>query len=466
MGPTTTLEIDMPFKHIAVVGRVEQETLIHADSVSYLFGTPSPWAVILVKFADDPAASPDKTIYENLFTTAGSAKTHNMPDFFETISHGHLNLRGSKVFGWYTLAAVRADYVGNTYPQPAGKLNRDGLANAARAVASANGVDLTLFSGTVVSAYGSTDLCGWVGGMTALCDQNSLQPSLLGQEMGHGYGLDHARLDGSTADYQDPWDVMSTATFQWTMEEPDPDYTYIGPGLNAQCMRSRGWLDESRVWKGSAVFDTVVTLRPLHHVELPGLLAAEIGPFLVELRVPEAWDLHIGEACVLVHRFEDNHSYLMPANDGSQSLTVGDVFEAGTVAFPYADYLRVEVIAIDASNHTASIRLVKRIRIPYPQVVGTVYGGVEVDGGGFIVINGHRHPIPPRGPVEEIAGHVARLTQSEITGDVALALASRRAILTSIIRSAGRMLDEADLISSPPPRAGLQVQKGEARNTR
>lgn len=449
----------MTYKHIAVFDRIEQEVLLHTVSIADLVGTPSPWAVILVKFADDPAASPDKTIYENLFTKAGSAKTHNMPDFFETMSHGRLNLRGSKVFGWYTLAAKRADYVGNTYPQPAGKLNRDGLANAARAVASANGVNLALFSGTVVSAYGSTDLCGWVGGMTALCDQNSLQPSLLGQEMGHGYGLDHARINGSTADYQDPWDVMSTAVFQWTMEEPDPDYTFIGPGLNAQCMRSRGWLDESRVWKGNPAYDTVITLRPLHHTELSGLLAAEIGPFLVELRVPEGWDLHIGGACVLVHSFDDNHSYLMPANDGSESLTAGDVFEIGNENFPYADYLRVEVIAIDASNHTASIRLVKRLSIPAPRVVGTVYGGAEVDGGGFIVVNGHRHPIPPRGPVTELAEHLARLTQSEITGDVALALASRRAILTSIIRSAGRMLEDADLISSPPPRAVHDVQQ-------
>jgi len=48
------------------------------------------------------------------------------------------------------------------------------------------------------------------------------------------------------------------------MEEPNPDYTDIGPGLNAQNIRSRGWLEESRVWTSVGGFDATVTLRPLH----------------------------------------------------------------------------------------------------------------------------------------------------------------------------------------------------------
>jgi len=41
-------------------------------------------------------------------------------------------------------------------------------------------------------------------------------------------------------------------------------------------MRSRGWLKESRVWKGSAPPEgTIVTLRPLHQRFHPGYLAAE-----------------------------------------------------------------------------------------------------------------------------------------------------------------------------------------------
>jgi len=156
-----------------------------------------------VCFKDDPA-DPDLPAvdhYEKLFTAAG-AGTLNMVEFFADMSHGKLDLSGSKVFGWFRLPATRASYVGNVYPQPAGKLNRNGLLDLAWHTAQAKGVNLSNFAGVCVSGYGSVDLCGWVGGMAALCDSNTLQPSLLGQEMGHGYGLDHARQEGSTADYQ------------------------------------------------------------------------------------------------------------------------------------------------------------------------------------------------------------------------------------------------------------------------
>ena len=187
--------------------------------------------------------------------------------------------------GWIS---ARSYSTGN--PVHTRRSTRNGLLDAAKAAATAAQVDLSKFDGVVACGFGGTDLCGWVGGMAALCDANSLQPSLLGQEIGHGYGLDHARLQGSTADYMDPWDVMSTAAWP-DRQASSADYVSIGPGLNAACMRSRGWLDETRVWSGPyAGYDTVVTLRPLHHRHLHGYLAAEVGPYLVELRVRERWD--------------------------------------------------------------------------------------------------------------------------------------------------------------------------------
>jgi hypothetical protein len=227
----------------------------------------SPWAILLVQFSDQTDPWPPLSKYENLFTSAGSGKM-NMVDFFNVMSHGKLDVSGSTLFGPYTLSAKRADY-GVT-------IGRNDLLNLAKSTATSAGVNLGDFAGVCVSCLGQVDLCGWVGGMAALCDTLSLEPSVLGQEMGHGYGLDHARLSGSTTDYQDPWDVMST--WDSAYMEPNSDFTLIGPGMNAWNMRGRGWLDETRVWTAPAQsWDDVVQLRPLHRTDLSGFLAAQIG---------------------------------------------------------------------------------------------------------------------------------------------------------------------------------------------
>jgi hypothetical protein len=414
---------------------------------------PSKWAVLCVCFNDDPATLPDLHPYRQLFTGEG-AGTMNMVDFFYDMSHGTLDLSESQVFGWYRLAQDRERYVGNVYPQPDGKVNRNGLLQLARDAATTAGVNLAAFDGVVVSGYGSTDLCGWVGGMAALCDTNSLQPSLLGQEMGHGYGLDHARLDGSTGDYMDPWDIMSTAAWpDW--EAANADYVKIGPGLNAWNMRSRGWLDEGRVWAGSGggFEDAFVTLRPLHHHGLPGYLSAELGPYLVEFRLRERWDAAIPRSAILVHRFEGNRSYLLPAVGGGQDLGSGDRFAIGNPLFKYHDYYDVTVIDIDEAQKKATIRLTYRPREPFPhyETVGRLIGGVTVDGPGGIVIGNKYIPIPPRGPEFELVRNLGWYLTTEVEGAPEPGIAMRRQLLQQVVRQALILHAQLDVVSETPP---------------
>lgn len=329
----------------------------------------SPWAILMVKFKDDLSPLPNINLYKDLFTSVGNGKM-NMVDFFKDMSHGKLDINSSQLFGWYTLDQNRADYIGNVGPQN-GKINRDGLFNVSKSKASAAGVNLNNFAGIVVSVLGTADLFGYIGGMGAVCDSNSLQPSLLGQEMGHGYGLDHARIQGFEIDYQDPWDIMSTVSNAFLAS--NSDFTNVGPGLNSWNMRSRGWLDESLVWKNSNVnFNNIVTLRPLHRVDLSGYLSAEIGEFLVEFRVNERWDSAIPRSCVLIHRFANNHSYLMPPVGASLREAVDANGNKYVIATPSADLVtgdkfvspdnkvQVDVISIDSINRTADIRFIKR----------------------------------------------------------------------------------------------------------
>lgn len=275
----------------------------------------------------------------------------NMVHFFKDMSHQKLNLSSSRVFGWYTLDYNRADYSGNQSHME-GKINRNELIEVSKTNATNAGVPLSAFAGVVVSVSGATDLFGLLNRMAAVCDSTNLQPSLLGQEMGHGYGLDHSRIDGSEVDYQDRWDVMSTAN---AFEASNLDFTQVGPGLNAWNMRSRGWLNESLVWRNSSsTFEEVITLRPLHRIDLAGLLSAEIGEFLVEFRPKEGWDAAIPRSCILVHKFANNHSYLMRSLKGNSDIVAGDKFVSSD------NKIEVDVISINELNRNASIRLIKR----------------------------------------------------------------------------------------------------------
>jgi hypothetical protein len=246
------------------------------------------------------------------------------------------------------------------------------------------------------------------------------------------------------------------------MEADSSEYTKVGPGLNAWNMRGRGWLDETRVWTGDAstAWDVGIELRPLHRHDLPGNLAAELGPYLVELRVPQKWDAAIPRAAVLVHRFEANRSYLESAASGSQDLVEGDRFASGDPEFPLAPYYDLEVQRIDEAHETATIRLRHRpaLRRREPGLVGQVIGGVDVDGGGAIVIGGHIVKIPPRGPAREIAQRLVELLSAGTGADVAATIASRRGALTAIVRSVAQLYADAELVSESPP--GYEAKRG------
>ncbi len=411
----------------------------------------SSWAILVVSFHDDPAPSPSLTGYQNVFTGAG-AGTMNVVDYFEDVSHGKLDQSGSTVFGPYVLDRPRTDYVGNVYPQPDGKLNRNGLLDLAKATATTNGVDLSKFAGVVVCGTPSLDLCGWTGGFAALCDDASIQPSLLGQEMGHGYGLDHSRLNGSDADYQDMWDTMSTAN-AWMANHPT--YGAVGPGLNAWNMRLRGWLNEKRVL---AVSDDVsseqtVTLRPLHARGLPGMLAIDVGGYLVEFRHRSRWDAGIPRSCVLVHRAESNRSYLMQGTSGNPDLVAGDHFQIGREGGLLGKFINVEVGSIDEDGQSATLRVTHDpLRLPHiPEVAGTVFGGVAVDGGGFIFVNGKVFKIPPRGPARELVESVTRLLEAGEESDRAGEPALRERALNDVVLGVGSLSRDIELVTDSPP---------------
>jgi hypothetical protein len=391
----------------------------------------TPWAILLCKFSDVSTEPYPRLRYEEIFSTAGSGKW-NMVDFFRDMSHGHVDLSGSRVFGWYTLEQKQSDYTGKgTNPK-----GRGDLINWARQAAAKVGDDLSAFFNVVVTTNAPSDLFGGLGGVVADDGRKDngmtqLSPSLLGQEMGHGYGLDHSRMEGSTLDYQDGRDVMSTPT---NFMAPHPVYTeldakgspifLIGPGLNAANMWAMGWLDLSRTWTGWAPGATIpeldgpVELRPLHRPDLPGYLCARVGDLFIEFRVNERWDAGIGDSMVLIHDYFDGHSYIHFNDAGQPALVTGDSLSQGYTGDPtvpiHGAGFRITVNNIDANAQIATIRIrTWGSNTPAPVGPGIPFGGVTNDGGGWVLVNGKVVPVPPRTPEFTVLELIAEARESQ-----------------------------------------------------
>lgn len=399
----------------------------------------TPWAILLCRWNDDnaPEARP-RNFFERLFTEEGRG-TRNIVDFFDEASHGHIDVGGSEVFGWIRLPQNRSDYKGSG----ANQQGRQDLINWAKQ-AVANGVDLSQFFNVVVCMNATptmgTDLFGGGGGV--VCDTNVLELSVLGQEMGHGYGLEHSRQNGSTADYRDPWDIMST--WDSCYMQPHSNYGRIGPGLNAANMAGRGWLDESRVWSsGSTSFNTTIQLRPLSRRDLPGYLAARLGDYIVEFRNKDRWDEAIPRSAVLVHRFEDNHSYLMSANNGHQDLVGGSVFGDPVT--------RLDVVEINESDQFATIRL-EHHALSVPSVgPGILFGGIAEGGDGLVFVGGKIIRIPPRSPLIRVLEQAAAYEGSSAIASAEVRDAVRREALSTIVTIAQQRLQTIQTFTQPAP---------------
>lgn len=334
----------------------------------------TPWAILLCKFRDDgnPTNGDDSSEpltreqYTRFFAPASSG-SRNVAEYFRDCSLGTLDLAGTEVFGWYTLDLTRGEYTARVTADREG--GRGELVDAAREKARAAGVDLDGYTGVVVCLNVATDLFG--SGGRVVCDTNSLDVMLLGHEMGHGYGLQHSRIDGSADDYRDRWDIMSAANVFSTAH---PSNGQMGPLMNAANVRSRGWLPESRVWRGDgAGFDTTLQLRSLSRYREPGMLAAELpGGLLVELRTKEGWDAGIPRSAVMVHRYEGGRSYVLRDSAGVEDMVPGASMQTGD---PVSDryVIHVGVDSLDEAAGLATVR-VRCTPTPTPSL-GAFYRG-------------------------------------------------------------------------------------------
>jgi hypothetical protein len=429
----------------------------------------TPWAVLLCKFSDDDSEPYDRSRYEQLFTTAGNGKL-NMVTFFHEMSHGRLDLSGSRVFGWYTLDKTRNEYVGSGVNQQ----GRTDLVTWARQAALNDGVKIDDYFSVVVCMNVSTDLFG--GPYGVVCDDgrwgngmSGMSPSLLGQEMGHAYGLNHSMADGSIAEYNDPWDVMSTA--MWPTMGPHPDFDeldmlarpvfLVGPGINAANMWGQGWLDAARVWNaGDHQHNSTVQLRPLHRHDLSGYLAARIGQYLVEFRMPERWDSGLHAPMVLIHTFWNGRSYVHQYEDDQMAMAAGDRFKEGDSGDPLGAFLSIEVASINEEQRIATLRVSRKPNRHPNAGPGITFGGVDRGGGGFIIVGGKVVWVPPRSPILQILEKAIQFEESDAVTNGPIRDTMKQDALEAIQTWSSRQLQQNRSYQGPAP-PSMELREGE-----
>jgi hypothetical protein len=424
----------------------------------------TPWAILKCKWndIDDEPLSDDYV--EKLFTTAG-AGTLNMVDFFDTMSHGNLDLSGSQVFGWITLPNPETDSPAHV------KITGDADVDAKAVMDARNWlVDLAVRTATTeypsvknfpyqVVLMNTRNGIQYGGGHAAVGDGGNAEPSGLGQEMGHAYGLKHSRRAGSLADYKDPWDIMSTYS-AFMVEARLGPYGRHGPGLNAANMRGRGWLDRSRVLtldSGKAGFPHTVQLRPLHARELPGYLALEIDDYIIEFRDPHKWDGAIGHPAVFVHSLSDDVSYIEQNKNRAEALHVGDSWDLG--GGPDLPYTQVLVEGIDAANRTATLTLTHRAGRQFVQYVGGSFGIPWVDGGGFLGGSGRQSvPVEPRNELIDVIDHLVAFKSVENLRRGPARDAVQRAAMEQLVQYAEAQLGRLNAVNFGTP-AALSLER-------
>jgi hypothetical protein len=304
----------------------------------------TPWLVILCRFKDAAGPAPPIANFTALYT---APDLENVVTYWGDITYGALDLSGSEVLGWLTLDQKVSDYRGSG-ANPGG---RNDLVNWAKGKAIAAGADLGRFFGVVVCTFPGVDLFGSAARFVVCAPDSSL--TLLAQEVGHGYGLNHSRSVANPTDYNDPFCIMSGLSFGGTNPTFAGRFGQSGPGLCAPYVFVGGWLPEMRIVRvasnGRTPPPVTLTLSPLlerspRHPQaaVVDFNVPQTATYFIENRARDRWDRGLAQGAVVIHRWPpDRYAYFA----GSIATTVGVDAAGRWYADPQFDF-SVELLRI------------------------------------------------------------------------------------------------------------------------
>ena len=360
--------------------------------------------VLLCKFKDTAQIEPHPPAFYEDMLRRGSG---GLNDYWVDASHQQINLDGSQVFGWRTLAQNRSDYIAS-HTDRWSKIQGAIDAFPELLVVQHAGV-LAIFNADVNDSGRS--------GPGVLVNVNDDNPCLMAHETGHMFGLGHSfdqsdrKLHSWSApgEYYDNHDIMSAMN---VFHYQHPQFGPTGPLLSAPFLDLMGWLDPSRIWTPAHSGSTIETLElvSLGHTQVPGYLAARINSLYVEFRTNDGWDQGLPHPTVLIHELTGKTILAMTTESASGAVTgkgrwdhewlPGQTFGAKSpVLMDIEGGTQISVESFDLQAGKAVVTIRHQVARPVSKQ-GQILGGVAVGGDGILILpNGQVYKVPPHSPV-------------------------------------------------------------------
>jgi hypothetical protein len=297
--------------------RVEVLTIKLAEVIieSHILGEhrlgPQKWVTILCRFGDATGVTPQPvTFFEDLMDF--------MDVYWRELSYDNINLSGSQVVGWFNLPQSRSAYLDDPLTHfPGHTLNFHKIAEDCTSAADPV-VNFPDFDGINLLFNQDLDCCSWGGSDTLTRDGVSKvyhmtwmatwgwgNQGVLGQEMGHGFGLPHSS-GPYTATYDSHWDVMSSAFGTCSM--PDPEFGCVGVHTIGVYKDALGWIADARRYVATTAPDQSIFIERLAQPGASGFLVAQIpiggsttNFYTVESRRFVGFDDQIPGEAIVIH---------------------------------------------------------------------------------------------------------------------------------------------------------------------
>ncbi len=343
---------------------------------------PQPWVSILCRFGDSPGVTPHP---QSWFQTLMGTSAPGMDHFWRELSLDEINLTGSAVVGWYDLPQPRSYYVYDQDGDGFGDLDFGRAVTDCAAGADAD-VFFPAFIGINLMFNEVLDCCAWGGGGTLTLDGQTrfysvtwMPPwgyenhSVMGQEMGHGFGLPHSSGPYS-ATYDSQWDVMSGGG---TCSSPNPEYGCIGVHTVSFHKDMLGWIPAPRKFVPTSGGQQTITISRLGaaatgtdyltaHIPIGG---STTDFYTVEARLFGSYDNEVPGEAIVIHKVNttlgDRLAQVVDpdgngdANDAGARWTPGEAFTDAanevTVTVGAATATGFDVTIITALTHLLTV---------------------------------------------------------------------------------------------------------------